>query len=283
MRARVLILFSGLCFATTGTAQALGPDSAPSMGVATVRLIVGAITLIVFSSVTTHGVGKSSRRYVSHVQWWVAGGAMALYGATFFAAVRSTGVAIGTVVALGSAPIFTGGLGYALRSITPTRKWILSTAGSIAGITLIVVTGTSSKVNVVGVVLALGAGFGYAAFALASKEIMSSGVRAEVAMARVFLISAFLMSPALMFVDNSWLFTARGVAIALWLGIVTIAIAYIAYSIGLRSLHANEATTLTLIEPVMATVLGALVLAERPSHLAWIGVALVLLSLGFGS
>lgn len=283
MRARGLILFSGVCFATTGTAQALGPDSAPSLGVATVRLIVGAITLVVFSLVMTRNVDESLHHQVSKSQWWYAGSAMALYGATFFAAVRSTGVAIGTVVALGSAPIFTGVLGYVIHSVTPTRKWILSTAGSIVGITLITVTGTLSKVETVGIILALLAGLGYSIFALASKKIMSSGVRAELAMARVFLISAVLMSPVLLFIDNSWLLTARGVAIALWLGVVTIAIAYVAYSIGLRSLHANEATTLTLIEPVVATLLGALVLAERPSHLAWGGVVLVLLSLSFGS
>lgn len=283
MRARGLILFSGVCFATTGTAQALGPDSAPSLGVATVRLIVGAITLVVFSLVVARNVDESLHRQISKPQWWYAGSAMALYGATFFAAVRSTGVAIGTVVALGSAPIFTGVLGYVFHHVIPTRKWMLSTAGSIVGITLIVVTGNSSKVETVGIILALLAGLGYAIFALSSKSIMSSGVRAELAMARVFLISALLMSPVLLFVDNSWLFTARGAAIALWLGVVTIAIAYVAYSIGLRSLHANEATTLTLIEPVVATVLGALVLAERPSQLAWGGVVLVLLSLGFGS
>lgn len=253
------------------------------MGIATVRLIVGAITLVVFSLVMARNVDESLHHQVSKSQWWYAGSGMALYGATFFAAVRSTGVAIGTVAALGSAPIFTGVLGYLFHSATPTRKWILSTAGSIVGITLITVTGTSSKVETVGIILALLAGLGYSIFALASKKIMSSGVRAELAMARVFLISAVLMSPVLLFIDNSWLLTARGVAIALWLGVVTIAIAYVAYSIGLRSLHANEATTLTLIEPVVATLLGALVLAERPTHLAWGGVVLVLLSLSFGS
>jgi DME family drug/metabolite transporter len=283
MRARALILFSGVCFATTGTAQALGADSAPSIGIAAVRLIIGAFTLVVFSAIMAHSAEKSSPRQVPQAQWWIAGGAMALYGATFFAAVRSTGVAIGTVVALGSAPIFAGVLGSVFYNVIPTRKWILSTAGSIVGITLIVVTGTSSEINTNGVVLAFGAGLGYAIFALTSKNIMSSGVRAELAMARVFLISAVLMSPVLLFIDNSWIFTVRGIAIALWLGVVTIAIAYIAYSIGLRSLHANEATTLTLIEPVVATLLGALVLAERPSHLAWAGMVLVLLSLSFGS
>lgn len=281
MRARFLVLFSGVCFATTGTAQALGPDTAPSLGVAAVRLIVGAITLVAFSLVMAQRVGKSSHNDVSVKHWWIAGGAMALYGATFFSAVRSTGVAIGTVVALGSAPFFTSVIGYFFHAVIPTRRWILSTSGSIVGITLIVVTGTSSKVTIIGVVLALGAGLSYAIFALASKKIMSSGVRAELAMSRVFLISALFMSPVLLFIDNSWIFTASGIATALWLGVVTIAIGYIAYSVGLRSLQANAATTLTLIEPVIAASLGALVLAERPGGLAWIGMALVVLSLSF--
>ncbi len=281
MRARFLVLFSGVCFATTGTAQALGPDTAPSLGVAAVRLIVGASTLVVFSSVMAQRVGKSSHHDVSVMHWWMAGGAMALYGATFFAAVRSTGVAIGTVVALGSAPVFTGVLGFFLHNVISTRKWILSTAGSIVGITLIVATDTSSQVALTGVFLALGAGLGYAIFALASKKIMSSGIRAELAMSRVFLISALLISPVLLFIDNSWLLSASGVATALWLGVVTIAIGYIAYSVGLRSLQANAATTLTLIEPVIAASLGALILAERPGGLAWVGMALVVLSLSF--
>lgn len=282
MRARALVLFSGVCFATTGTAQALGPDSASSLGIAAVRLIVGAITLVVFSWVMTRNVDELPHRRVPRTQWWIAGGGMALYGATFFAAVRSTGVAIGTVVALGSAPILTGVLAYVFRRAAPTHRWILSTAGAIVGITLIVLTGSSATVDIFGIVLALGAGLGYAIFALASKDIMSSGVRAEFAMSRVFLTGALLMSPVLLFTDNSWLFSRGGITVALWLGVVTVAIGYVAYSTGLRSLLASEATTLTLIEPVVATLLGALILVERPSQLAWVGVVIVLLSLSFG-
>lgn len=283
MRPRVLILFSGACFATTGTAQELGPDSAPSLGIATVRLIVGALALGVCSLVLTSRSGEASRPNLPLVQLWIAGAAMAVYGATFFAAVRSTGVAVGTVVALGSAPIFTGIGGYLMHVVIPRRSWMLSTAGCIVGITLIVVRSTTSGVTTVGVALALGAGLGYSIFALASKKILSTGVRPELAMSRVFFVSAVLMSPVLLFIDNSWIFTVGGIATALWLGVVTIAIGYIAYSLGLRSLQPNEATTLTLIEPVIATLLGALVLAERPSQLAWVGMIIVILSLSFGS
>lgn len=283
MRARALVLFSGICFATTGTTQELGPDSAPTLGVAAARLIVGALTLLAFTLVRTSRSIETTRPNVPQVQLWIAGGAMAMYGATFFAAVRSTGVAVGTVVALGSAPIFTGLVGYSLHVVTPRRSWILSTLGCILGITLMVVRTTNSGVTAMGVALALGSGLGYSIFALASKKILSTGVGPEWAMSRVFLISALMMSPVLLFIDNSWIFTASGITMALWLGVVTIAIGYIAYSLGLRSMQPNEATTLTLIEPVIATLLGALVLAERPSQIAWVGMVIVILSLSFAS
>ena len=158
---------------------------------------------------------------------------------------------------------------------------MLSTAVGIVGIALIVARSNSSSVTTGGVALALGAGLGYSIFALASKKILSIGVRPELAMSRVFLISALFMSPVLLFIDNSWIFTASGITTALWLGVITIAIGYIAYSLGLRSLQPNEATTLTLIEPAIATLLGAVVLAERPSMLAWVGMVIVVLSLSF--
>ena len=51
---------------------------------------------------------------------------------------------------------------------------------------------------------------------------------------------------------------------ALWLGAVPTALAYILFASGLRHLPANEVATLTLAEPVTAALLGAVVLGERP-------------------
>ncbi len=39
------VLAAAMLFATTGTAQALGPDAATPLGVGTLRIIVGAIAL----------------------------------------------------------------------------------------------------------------------------------------------------------------------------------------------------------------------------------------------
>ena len=47
--------------------------------------------------------------------------------------------------------------------------------------------------------------------------------------------------------------------------------AYLLFASGLRHLPANEVATLTLAEPVTATLLGAIVLGERPGAVAVAG------------
>jgi DME family drug/metabolite transporter len=206
-----------------------------------------------------------------------------MYGATFFAAVHETGVAVGTVVALGSAPILTGLLSAVLFRSLPTRTWMLATVAAIAGMSLIVLSGNDTNVSVVGIMFALGAGLGYALFALASKRIVESGVASDVAMARVFGVAAIMLAPTLFFVNTEWVVTTGGVSLGLWLGIVTVALAYWAYASGLQNLEPRETTMITLAEPVVATILGAVVLDERPAALAWFGIIMVIVALAYES
>jgi DME family drug/metabolite transporter len=281
VRSRLFVLFAAICFATTGTSRALGPDSATSLGVAAIRFFVGAIALFAITTLIRkpHVTTATLPLYI----WIIAGFGQAMYGATFFAAVHETGVAVGTVVALGSAPILTGVLSAVLFRSMPTRKWMLATAIAISGMSLIVLSGNDTDVSAIGILYALGAGLGYALFALASKRIVESGVASDVAMARVFGIAAILLAPALIFVDTNWIFTTGGISLGLWLGIVTIALAYWAYASGLKNLEPRETTMITLAEPVVATILGAVVLDERPAALAWFGIIIVIAALAYES
>jgi DME family drug/metabolite transporter len=275
------VLFAAICFATTGTSRALGPDSATSLGVAAIRFIVGAIALFAITGLVRkpHVTTVSLPLYI----WIIAGFGQAIYGATFFAAVHESGVAIGTVVALGSAPILTGMLSAILFRSLPTRTWMLATTAAIAGMSLIVLSGNDTNVSAIGILYALGAGLGYALFALASKRIVESGVASDFAMARVFGIAAVMLAPTLIFVNTDWIFTTGGISLGLWLGIVTVALAYWAYASGLKNLEPRETTMITLAEPVVATILGAVVLDERPAALAWLGIVIVIAALNYES
>ena len=70
---------------------------------------------------------------------------------------------------------------------------------------------------------------------------------------------------------------------SLWLGLATLAVAYLLFTSGLRTTDSSTAATLSLAEPVTATVLGVAVLAERPALLAWVGITLIVLGLAMAA
>ena len=279
MRSRHLVVLAAVCFATTGTAQQLGPDASSPIAVATIRFFIGSLVLFIIAFLRPSRRQTVERAPLAARVWIATAFGQALYGAAFFSAARSTGVAVGTVVALGSAPLITGAITAILSRKAPALSWLGTTLFAIVGMSLIVASGKESQVTVSGVALALCAGLGYAIFALGSKTILSSGVSSELAMARVFGIASIMLAPTLFFVNLKWLTHSDAIVMVLWLGIVTLALAYWSYANGLRHLEPSQTTLITLIEPVVATVLGVAVLSERPSSVAWLGVLIVIASL----
>ena len=81
----------------------------------------------------------------------VAAVAMAAYQPLFFGGVARTGVAVGTVVGIGSSPVFAGILGAVVRGERPGPRWLTATALALAGTALLVGTGGSDDVDPAGI------------------------------------------------------------------------------------------------------------------------------------
>ena len=75
------------------------------------------------------------------------------------------------------------------------------------------------------------------------------------------------------------LLSGPGLALAVYLGALPTAVAYILFARGLERIGAGETATLTLAEPVTAAALGFAVLGERPGAAALVGAGLVLAGL----
>ena len=135
---RVQVMLAAVCFGTTGTAQALGPGGLAPAGVGAARILVGG-SLLVLVALLTQG-GRALTR-VQRGPALVAAAGVALYQLSFFAAVKDTGVAVGTIVALGSAPTLAGAFEWALERRAPARTWALATALAIAGVTMLAGSG----------------------------------------------------------------------------------------------------------------------------------------------
>jgi DME family drug/metabolite transporter len=274
---RFLVLSAAVLFGTTGTAQALGPEAAP-VAVGAARIAVGAALLALVAALLAPRTAGGAARW-SHGWTAVAAAGIAGYQLAFFAAVADTGVAVGTVVAIGSAPALAGLLARAVDGTPLTGRWAACTALATAGVLLLVLSGADAQVSVPGVLLALVAGASYAVYTVASKRLLGAGHAPEAVMARGFGLAAIALLPVLLLADADGLWTGGGVAMVVYLGAIPTALAYVLFARGLRHLTPGETATLTLAEPLTATALGTVVLAERPGALAVVGAVLVLAGL----
>ncbi|MBF4573960.1 EamA family transporter [Herbiconiux sp. VKM Ac-1786] len=286
------VLLAAVCFGTTGTAQALAPEGADPLSLGAARILVGGtlLALIALGSRMrgrTPGPRPTPGRLpaAGRLPSWalVAIGALGVvaYQPAFFAGTSANGVAIGTVVALGSAPVVTGLLVWPLTRRAPGARWLVATAIALAGVVLIsgVLTppgaGSASGVALPGLLASLGAGLSYAVYTLASKALLERGVTTSGTMGAVFGVAAAISLPLLLATDGSWLLTPGGLTAALWLGVVTTALAYALFGWGLARMPAATVATLTLAEPLTAALLGTLLLGETLGPVAAAGLAVL--------
>jgi DME family drug/metabolite transporter len=272
--AKVLVLLAAVCFGTTGTAQALGPDAAPT-SVGAARIAVGGAILLLVARAVPAAAAPWPRRELA-----VIAAAIAVYQLSFFAAVDRTGVAVGTVVALGSAPAIAGVTARLFDGQPLTGRWAAATALACGGVLLLVLgSGADASVDPSGIMLAVVSGSGYATYTVLAKRVLRLGHAPERVMAASFALGGVLLFPVLATSDLAWILTPGGAALALFLGAIPTALAYVLFARGLRHLTPGETATLTLAEPLTATGLGILLLSERPGAAAAIGAALVLAGL----
>lgn len=278
--APLLVVAAAALWGTTGTAQALGDIGDPVV-VGAARLAVGGGALLLIALVTCGPVVLLGCLRRPLLGWTVlAAGATATYQTAFFSAVASTGVATGTVVALGTAPIATGMCGAVLFAERLTRRWAFATALAVAGCVVLVIAGSSgaSTVRPQGVALAVLAGGCYGLYTSGAKALLDQGVPVVPAMAITLGLGAVLLTPVLL--GGGGLLLSPGPLLMVgWLGLVTTAAAYLLFARGLRQLPAGTVGTLSLAEPLTAAVLGLLVIGERPAPAAALGALSLLAGL----
>jgi drug/metabolite transporter, DME family len=278
--APLMVLAGAFFWGTTGTAQALAPSGAHPVLVGAVRISVAALALLVMALIRK-SLGKQAGASLfgespAFTNPWLlfASLGLAAYQPLFFSAVSLTGVAVGTVVTLGSAPICSGILDWYLGRGKPGMVWLVATALAIGGCAVLVFGKGDVTISPVGILLAVGAGFSFALYVGASKQLLVKHASGAVILP-AFIIATLMLSPSWFLFSKAWLFTPRGLAVSLHLGIVATALAYILFTRGLQGVRAPTAVTLSMAEPVTASLLGVFFLGEVLSVSALAGILIV--------
>ncbi len=267
----LFVLGAALLWGTTGTAQAFAPAGFDSTVIGALRLVIGGIALLLLAGLRGEIGPLSSWKF-----WPLLLAAIftASYQLCFFAAVAKTGVAVGTIVGIGSSPIAGGLLGWLFRGEKPSKRWFVATALAIVGCALLSLGGEALKVDPLGILLALGAGASYAAYTLAIKGLLDHHSPNAV-MALVVFLGALLLSPLMIGRDLAWLAQPRAILVVLHLGLATMALSYILFARGLQHVQVGTAVTLSLAEPMTASLLGIFVLGEVMTVQAFGGIGLI--------
>jgi len=239
-----------------------------------VRLTIGGLGLVAVAA------ARRARAAALPRAWTVTAIlSIATYQLTFFGGVRLAGVALGTAVGIGSAPIWGGLVDWRFARATPSTRWFAAAGIAIVGAGLVAGEPGDAERPGLGLLLAVAAGASYALYAYALQQLARAGDADRVA-ATTFAGAALLLAPVALVAGGvealEPLGTGRGALMALHLGIVATTLSYALFTRGVRDTPVATATLLSLAEPLTAVVLGVTVVGEDLTAASAAGVALLL-------
>lgn len=275
------ILAAGCLWGSMGFfVRTLNRDGLSSMQIVEIRCIVTALLTLCGTVLCCPG---RLRIKVRDIWCFIGTGicSVLFFNFCYFRAITVLPISVAAVL-LYTAPVFVTILSvWLFKEKLHTRK-ILAMVLAVAGCVL--VSGVWQAFGAVdwsasGLLLGLGAGFGYALYSIFSRFAINRGYHPLTVTVYTFLFASL---GGLGLTDWSGIGTAvqNGgfSSVAFWVvyAVLTTVLPYLLYTYGLCRIENSAASVIASIEPVTATVLGLVLFSESPTWQAWIGILLVL-------
>ncbi|EHR51993.1 putative permease, DMT superfamily [Saccharomonospora marina XMU15] len=272
------LLVAGVLWGTGGLAGSVLATRAHlhPLAVASYRLLLGGGFAVVLLWIIG-GLRTLPRTRTVARRLLTAGALLALFQACYFASVTLTSVSIATMTTIGSAPVFVALGDAVLERRRPSNATVLSLAGALLGLVLLTWSpdgGGDRWRLAAGVVCALVSGLGFATLTLATRRQVE-GLDPLRTTAFGLLLGGVLLLPLGLWTGMALPARLDVLAVAVYLGVVPTALAYLAYFRGLRRSQPVLAALAALLEPLTAALLAAVLLGERLGALGWCGAALL--------
>ena len=285
LRARTGLLFvsaGALLWGTTGVAVRIVADRSGLSAVTIGWYRVAIAALVVALAFRAPGLRRAVAAVRRNpVRLALCGIGFGAYQALYFVGVQFVGVSVSTLVSLGVAPVaLTAGAAVAAkRRPEPFRLAVLTCA--LAGLVLVSLrpgSGPSAPHPAWGVLASVASGLGYAGITALSRRLAD-----EEPLVLTGVTSLFGAAVLLPFAAVAGMAVPHDAIAGGWLvyiGVVPTVLAYWLFYAGLRSTPSEVAGVLTLLEPLTAAVVAALVLHESLSPAGLVGGALMLAAVG---
>lgn len=244
------------------------------------RFMIGAVILVMFFGRRIVW-SKVKSLWLSII---LSGTAMAGYVLLWFCGIEQIGASVPTLIALCLPPVIVTIIAIIRGQEKADVSLVLILTGAILGTLFIVMkqnmttSHADSHSAFLGIAFSIGSALLYAGFSMVSGRI-SSTLGAGPATTCLTFVASLVMGLFAFYRPLTWPSEVPPQAWFLYLGVVTAALALLAFSWGAARLKPTVLTVATLLEPLTAVILSALFLDEYLSTLQWIGGLLLLVSI----
>ncbi|HWD13354.1 EamA family transporter [Pseudochrobactrum sp. sp1633] len=276
------VLIASFLWGTTGTVATFAPEVGP-LAIGAVAMGLGGILQALLALRALKRDGTMLRQYWPVVLFGAL--SVAAYPLAFYSSMYLAGVTVGTVVTIGSAPLFSALTEWVFDRKTLSKQWLAGSVAGLAGIVLLCFFGEEQKAAQVvssswevtaGVVLGLIGGLTYALYTWAAHRLMRKGISSKAAMGAIFGIGGILLMPVLLATGGALLSSWNNALVGAYMAVIPMFTGYVLFGYALARISVSTATTITLIEPVIAALLAVVIVGETLSALGWLGAVLVI-------
>lgn len=281
----IAVLIASILWGTTGTAASYAPNLSP--------LAIGAIAMGGGGLLQALLAHKKILDHLPQIKSYyplllIAMISVAIYPLAFYSSMHMAGITIGTVVSIGSAPLFTALLEKFFDKKALSLKWFISFIFGVIGVLLLSVGEThshgptqsiSTDQKTIGIILGLIAALTYSLYSWAAKKMIDRGVDSKASMGLIFGFGALILLPTLFFTGSNLFDESVNLYVVAYMMLIPMFLGYLLFGYALKTISASTATTLTLFEPLVAALFAVLLVGEQLAPIGWVGMVLIFVCL----
>ncbi len=274
----ILVLLAGILWGFSGFfVNHLKPRGVTSPQIGIMRLGFTFIIILMWTLIFKRDVLKAPKRCY---KYFAGAGALGMVGSTifYFYAIEMTSMAVAAVL-MYTAPIIVVVLSiFIFREHLTLLKSTCCIASFLGAALVSGIVGGIGNISIPGLLWGCAAGFSYALYSIFSSLALSRGAKPLSVTTYAFGFATFAMIPfgnipsLIEKISNDPVIPLIALAQAL----VSCLAPYVLYTIGLKFTNASNASIMSTVELVAATVIGRVAFGELVSIPAAIGIVLVI-------
>jgi len=281
----IAVLLAAFLWGTTGTIATFAPNLSP--------LAIGAAAMGGGGLLQAILARKSIKNNIAQINSnlvILAIGVISvfIYPLAFYSSMHLAGITIGTVVSIGTAPLFTALLERFFDHKKLSIKWFICFVLGISGVILLSLGESHSSISseqiqnngqILGIFLGALAGLTYALYSWIAKKLIDRGIDSKASMGLIFGIGSLFLLPTLFFTGGNLFDENINIYVVGYMMLIPMFLGYVLFGYGLKTVPASKAITLTLFEPLVAAVLAIALVGEELAPIGWIGMIFISLCL----